>query len=207
MVYLGPVGSWDTNPFAPPKQERYTGPPLAVRTCPYCGKPVPVTRATCKNCGGGTGEAPQVTQPAQDTEALFRSIDVAELVQHPAMITVNRERSNMVCWHDLVMMVEYLELTDSGVWVISRTAMGELARATSFTGEYLISPVTSAPVKLFDHPLCWSAQSPHLGEVGDVALVDWRVYHRLDNGWPDAPTLHRKVYQISPFVVLGECWQ
>ena len=206
MVFLGPVGSWETDPFTLPRQEHYTGPPLAVRTCSYCGRSVLVTRTTCANCGGGTGEAPQVTQPVQDTEALFRSIDVAELVQHPATITVNRERSNTVCWHDLVMMIEYLELTDSGVWVISRSAVGELARVTSATGERLISPVTSVPVRLFDHPLCWSAQSPLLGQAGDVALVDWRIYHRLDSGWPDAPTLYKKAYQISPFVVLGECW-
>ena len=233
MTYLGPLGSWETNPFDPPVFIRATEPetvrtPLPVHNllsaahgdfvntapaparphttrCPYCGKPVPVTRTTCENCGGSVDD--DTPQAGQDTDALFRSIDVAELVQHPAMITVNRERSNMVCWHDLVMMVEYLELTDSGVWVISRTAMGELARATSATGERLISPVTSAPVQLFGYPLCWSAQSPHLGETGDVALVDWRVYHRLDSGWPDAPGLHENVYQISPFVILGEARQ
>ena len=205
MVYLGPVGSWETNPFTPPKQERYSGPPLAVRTCAYCGKPVPVTRTTCENCGAPSAtDAPQVTQAAQDTDALFRSIDVAELVQHPATITVNRERSNTICWHDLVTMVECLELTDSGVWLISRTAIGDISRIQTGTGERPFPLVTAAPVQLFGYPLCWSAQSSHIGEVGDVALVDWHIYHRLSGGWPSEPTLYGKVYQISPFVVLGE---
>ena len=208
MVYLGPVGSWKTNPFMPPKQEHYTGPPLAVRTCVYCGKPVPITRTTCKNCGApsSTG-APQAAQAAQDTDALFRSIDVAELVQHPATITVCRQRWMSLSEWDLIMMLEYLGSTDSGAWIMSRTVMGKLARVTSATGEYLISPVTSAPVQLFGFPLHWSAQSPHLGEIGDVALVDWRVYHRLNGGWPDSPvadTTRPHLPPVSPFVVLGE---
>lgn len=213
-TYLGPLGSWKIDPFDPPvpicaaEIETLRPSPAAARPytikCLYCGKPVPVLRTTCENCGAFVEEdTPQVVQ---GTEALFCSIDVTELVQHPATITMNRQYANSICWDDLAMIFDGFKLTDSGVWLISRTAMGTLTRITTPTGEPLHPLVTSGYVSLLGYPLHWIAQSPYLGQPGDVALVNWRVYHRLNGGWPDEPMLHKGIC-VSPFVILGDCWE
>ena len=181
-----------------------TQPEQAFHRCEYCGQPIPLHRLRCESCGGAVPEKRK--QRRNSIDELLQDIDVGTVANHPATITVFRQDNEPFSISRFAMMVCYFLPDRVGVWVVSRSAEAAIYQDIDSVGFVPpLSPLSGA--SLLGYPIARSPHSPHFGLEGDVALIDWETYHELDGRtWPAAPIPGNDGDQMSPFVVLGECW-
>ena len=181
-----------------------TQPEQAFHRCEYCGQPIPLYRPKCENCGGAVPEKRE--QRRDSIDELLRDIDVSTVLRHPATITVFRQSNEAFGISAFAMMIRYFLPDRVGVWIVSHSAEAKIYQGLGSVGCIPLSSSMQG-TRFLGYPIVCSPHSPHFGLEGDVALIDWETYHELDGRvWPAAPILGNDGDQISPFVVLGECW-
>ena len=139
-------------------------------------------------------------------DRLLQDIDVGGILKHPATITVFRQDYGVLGIGEFSRMVRCFLPDRVGVWIVSCSAEARIYQGLGSVGCIPLSSSLQG-TRLFGYPIIHSPYSPHFGAEGDVALIDWETYYELDGRtWPVAPTSGNDGDQMSPFVILGECW-
>jgi len=221
-----PAGSHATNPFVETaRRSRWSTPELGsignpfpkgyeprkthhAFICEYCGR-ASQSVEPCQGCGASTHEA--TTKPTErrcsDVEYYARAIDIDALIHDTVTITVSRQSNYAITLTDVANMFESFT-GDNPVWIMSRQAMSSLVvlNGPRANPSYVFTQAQSMeqPSMLLGMPIVSSAKSPHPGATGDVVLIDWKQYHRLDGCmWPDTiPS--GDGFSSSPCVILGD---
>lgn len=96
-----------------------------------------------------------------------------------ALIKPNRGTTSTIVYTDLTNMLKRFLPNSKGVWVVSQSAMQQLLELNGPSGNpaYLwASAVNGAPGTLLGYPVIFTEKAPILGQVGDIALIDWSYY-------------------------------
>lgn len=157
------------------------------------------------------------------------------IIGHPACINVPRAGANQIGYADIVAMYAAAKFGGRMVWIASQTCLPQLMTMVAAATNNLVwqpNAREGAPGTLLGIPVLLNDQSPTLGNLGDLALVDLD-YYLIKNGsgiaiamsehprftrnqtiikafwnvdgqpWLNTPLLQRDgVSQVSPFVVL-----
>ncbi len=96
-----------------------------------------------------------------------------------ALLTFNRATTSQINYSDLTGMLKRFLPNSKGVWVVSQSAMQQLLELNGPSGNpsYLwASAVSGAPGMLLGYPVIFTEKAPILGQIGDIALIDWSYY-------------------------------
>ena len=156
------------------------------------------------------------------------------IIGHPACINVPRAGANQIAYADVIAMYAAAKFGSRLTWITSQTCLPQLMTMADAGNNLVWQPNAreGAPGTLLGIPVLLNDQSPTLGNLGDLALVDLD-YYLIKNGsgiaiamsehprftrnqtiikafwnvdgqpWLNSPLLQRDgVSQVSPFVVL-----
>lgn len=101
------------------------------------------------------------------------------VLKSDALLTFNRGTTNTIGYSDLTGMLRRFLPNSKGVWVVSQSAMQQLLELNGPSGNpsYLwASAVSGAPGTLLGYPVIFTEKAPILGQIGDIALIDWSYY-------------------------------
>lgn len=136
------------------------------------------------------------------------------IIGHPATIQIVRAGANAIAYADVVNMYARAKFGGRLVWIASQTVLPQLMQMVDAGNNLVWQPNAreGAPGTLLGIPVLLNDQSPILGSLGDLSLVDLDYYMVKDgSGIAIAMSEHPRFTQNQTIVkafwnVDGQCW-
>ena len=126
------------------------------------------------------------------------------VINSPAYIQAARTGGGAIIFADILLILAQLMPGCNPIWVISRSAYGQIAALVDAGGHsiFITGDATKAmPDRLMGYPVYWSFRVPALGAVGDISLCDFS-YYLIKDGFGPAFDTSKHVYFTSNKTVL-----